>query len=97
MKTIKKSIFATLILAVMGIFIARITSDVTVSELLDQNIEALAGVDPLRPSSGEVEGYTKGEKDFITPNGTVRIPCCIPMSGSVCNYDEVECISSSTL
>ena len=74
MKTIKKSIFAALILAVMGIFITRIASDVTVSELLDQNIEALAGIDPSKPPKGYIEGYLT--QPYQTSWGTIM--CCLP-------------------
>jgi len=49
MKTIKKSIFAALIVAIMGIFITKALSNTTANDLFDQNVEALALEDPNHP------------------------------------------------
>jgi|GEM_PF-2511484 hypothetical protein len=59
MKLIKKSIFAVLIIAAMGIFVTKTLSNTTVNELLDQNIEALALEDPEHPSNPGM-GYGGG-------------------------------------
>jgi len=46
METIKKTIFAALIVAIMGIFVTKPASYTAVNDLLDQNVEALALEDP---------------------------------------------------
>ena len=61
MKTVKKSIFTALILAVMSILVTKATSATNMADLLDQNIEALALEDPEHPSSPpDIDGTTGG-------------------------------------
>ena len=77
MKTIKKSIFAALILAVMGILITKAVSNTTVNELLDLNTEALALEDPDNPSRPDL-GYQGGGGG----SGPVHVYCITtPESG----------------
>jgi len=77
MKTIKKSIFAALIVAIMGIFITKALSNTTANDLFDQNVEALALEDPRHPSSGE------GDWEWPRP-----FPYCI--KGATSNVDGVN-------
>ena len=51
MKTVKKTIFATLVVAMMGILITKVLPSATVNDLSDQNVEALALEDPEYPSN----------------------------------------------
>ena len=79
MKPIKKTIFAALILAVMGIFATRATSDATINGLFDQNVEALALEDPRHPNgSGDTGVLDDGEYSggaVYYPGGGATITC----------------------
>jgi len=92
MKTIKKSIFAALIVAIMGIFITKVLSNTTANDLFDQNVEALALEDPNHPSSGWVIGASL---EYITlywvDQGIyyINLPCCIMnCETNACNTDD---------
>ena len=78
MKTIKKSVFAILMLAGIGIFAVKWTSDTVVNELLNQNIEALALED--EQNKDWLEHFAARYIPLYHPEvgAVVDTRCCLP-------------------
>jgi hypothetical protein len=81
MKTVKKTIFATLVVAMMGILITKVLPSATVNDLFDQNVEALAAEDPNNPIW--VQGSAMDTIIIYIGNTRYEVPCCT----TTCNTD----------